>query len=547
MPEVVRRACNLCEACCGLELHVEGNKILSVRPDSADPRSEGYACPKGIAIADVHHDPDRIRQPMRRTPSGDFEPISWEVALAEATRGLADVQRRHGKDAVAMYIGNPVVHDHGAALVRAGLIAALGSRNCYSAGSQDTSPRFAASWYLYGSSFTTPIPDLERTDYLLCIGANPVVSNGSLLTAPNMRARLRRLRARGGRLVVVDPRRSETAREADEHVAILPGGDAALLLGMVRVLLDEDRVDRAALDALASGFDAVEARVRRLDRVALVASSGLSWETIARLAREFASAETSAAYARIGVCNNRFGTLASWATDVLNLVAGRLGAVGGSMFSTPAVDPSRLSGLPGFDGHGRFHSRVRGLPETLGDLPAACLAEEIETPGDGQVRGLLTFAGNPVLSVPNGSRLDVALDQLEFQVSVDIYLNEATRHADLVLPPAWALAEDHYDLLFAPVAVRNFARWSPPAVEPEAGERADWEILLALAEGLGGGLTGVRPLDWLLEGAAKLGWKATPNHLLDALLRTGSRGDFFLPSALRFGRLRDGLSLQRLR
>jgi len=547
VPDIVRRACNLCEACCGLELHVEGNKILSVRPDDADPLSEGYACPKGIAIADVHHDPDRVRQPMRRTPSGDFEPVSWEVALAEATRGLADVQRRHGKDAVALYIGNPVVHDHAAALVRAGLMAALGSRNCYSAGSQDTSPRFAASWYLYGSSFATPIPDLERTDYLLCIGANPVVSNGSLLTAPNMRARLRRLRARGGRLVVVDPRRSETAREADEHVAILPGGDAALLLGMVRVLLDEDRVDRAAIDALASGFAAVEARVRRLDRVALAASSGLSWETITRLAREFASAPTSAAYARIGVCNNRFGTLASWATDVLNLVAGRLGAAGGSMFSTPAVDPSRLSGIPGFDGHGRFHSRVRGLPETLGDLPAACLAEEIEALGNGQVRGLLTFAGNPVLSVPNGTRLDAALEQLEFQVSVDIYLNETTRHADLVLPPAWALAEDHYDLIFAPVAVRNFARWSPPAVEPEPGERADWEILLALAEGLGGGLTGVRPLDWLLKGAAKLGWQATPNHLLDLLLRTGTHGDGFLPRALRFGRFREGLSLQALR
>lgn len=547
MPEVVRRACNLCEACCGLELHVEGDKILSVRPDAGDLFSAGYACPKGIAIADVHHDPDRLRQPMRRTPSGDFEPVSWEAALAEATRRLADVQKRHGKDAVALYVGNPVVHDHAAALVRAGLIAALGSRNCFSAGSQDTSPRFATSWHLYGSSFVTPIPDLERTDFLLCVGANPVVSNGSLLTAPNMRARLRRLRARGGRLVVVDPRRSETAREADEHVAILPGGDAALLLGMLRVLLDEERVDRAAIESLASGFDTVESRVRRLDTAALASSCGVSWETIARLAREFAAAPTSAAYSRIGVCNNRFGTLATWATDLLNLAAGRLGAPGGSMFTTPAVDASRLSGLPGFDGHGRFHSRVRGLPETLGDLPAACLAEEIETPGTGQVRALLTFAGNPVLSVPNGARLDAALGQLDFMVSVDIYLNETTRHADLVLPPAWALAEDHYDLLFAPVAVRNFARWSPPAVQPEPGERADWEILLALAEGLGGGLTGVRPVDWLLSGAARLGLRVTPNHLLDLLLRTGTYGDGLLPRALRFGRFRDGLSLARLR
>ena len=546
MPEIVRRSCSLCEACCGLELHVEGEKILAVRPDAEDPRSQGFACPKGIAIAGVHDDPDRLRQPMRRTPSGDFEPVSWEVALAEATRRLDAVRREHGKDAVALYVGNPVVHDHAAALVRAGLIAALGTRNCYSAGTQDTSPRFATSWHLYGSSFATPIPDLERTDYLLCVGANPVVSNGSLLTAPNMRRRLRDLRTRGGRLVVVDPRRSETAREADEHLAILPGGDAALLLGMVRVLLDEDRADRAAIARLALDFEPVEARIRGLDRAALAAACGIAWDEIARVAREFAAAPSGAAYSRIGVCNNRFGTLGTWATDLLNLVAGRLGVPGGSMFTTPAVDASRLSRLPGFDGHDRFRSRVRGLPETLGDLPSACLAEEIETPGDGQVRALLTYAGNPVLSVPNGSRLDAALERLDFMVSVDLYLNETTRHADLVLPPSWSLTEHHYELLFAPVAVRNFARWSPPAVPARPGEKADWEILLALAEGLGGGLTGVAPLDTLLRGAARLGWRATPDHLLDLLLRTGVHGDALLPRALRFGRFRDGLSLARL-
>lgn len=547
MTERIHRACNLCEACCGLEFHVDGDKILSVRPDAEDSFSQGYACPKGIAIADVHHDPDRLRQPARRTSSGHFEPVSWEAAIEEACGRLDAVRKRHGRDAVAVYIGNPVVHDHSAALVRQGLLAALGSRNCYSAGSQDTSPRFAASWHLYGSSFATPIPDLERTDHLLCIGANPVVSNGSLLTAPNIRARLRALRARGGRLVVVDPRRTETAREADEHVAILPGGDAALLLGMLRVLLDEERLDRAAVGRLARGFEAIESRVRALEPEALAAGSGVSFETIARLAREFAAAPTSAAYSRVGVCNSRFGTLATWATDLLNLAAGRLGEPGGSMFTTPAVDVSRLSRVPGMDGHGRFTSRVRGLPETLGDLPAACLAEEIETPGPGQVRGLLSYAGNPVLSVPNGRRLERALAGLEFMVSVDLYLNETTRHAHLVLPPAWSLTEGHYDLLFAPVAVRNFARWSPAVVPARPGERADWEILLALAEGLGGGLSGVRPLDRLLRLARRLGWRATPEHMLDLLLRTGSQGDGLLPRPLRFGRFRHGLSLARLR
>jgi anaerobic selenocysteine-containing dehydrogenase len=547
MPRSILRTCHLCEACCGLEFHVEGDKILSVRPDAGDPLSQGYACPKGIAIADVHDDPDRLRQPMRRTPSGDFEPVSWDVALAEACRRLGGVRERHGRDAVAVYIGNPVVHDYAAALVRQGLLSALGTRNCFSAGSQDTSPRFATSWHLYGSSFALPVPDVDRTDYFLCIGANPVVSNGSLLTAPNLRGRLRALRARGGRLVVVDPRRTETAREADEHVAILPGGDTALLLGMLHVLLEEGRVDRAAVAALARGFEAVESRVRRLEPAGLAAASGIAFATIARLAREFADAPTSAAYSRVGVCNSRFGALATWATDLLNLAAGRLGEIGGSMFPTPAVDLARLSRVPGMDGHGRFRSRVRGLPETLGDLPAACLAEEIETPGPGQVRALLTFAGNPVLSVPNGGRLDAALAGLETMVSVDLYLNETTRHADLVLPPAWSLTQEHYDLVVAAAAVQDFARWSPAVVAPRPGERADWEILVALAEGLGGGMTGLRPLDRLLARLRRRGWRATPAHGLDLLLRSGSYGDRFLPRPLRSRRADRGLSLARLR
>jgi len=337
MPRSVYRNCHLCEACCGLEFHVEGDKILSVRPDAEDARSRGYACPKGIAIAGVHDDPDRLRRPMRRTPSGDFEPVSWDVALKEACARLGEIRDRHGRDAVAVYVGNPVVHDFGVALVRQGLLKALGTRNCYSAGSQDTSPRFASSWHLYGTSFALPIPDLEQTDYLLCIGANPLVSNGSILTAPDMRGRLRELRARGGRLVVVDPRRTETAREADEHVAILPGGDTALLLGMLRVLLDEGRVDRDAVARLARGFDAIEARVRALEPAALEAACGIPFDTTARLAREFADARTGSVYSRIGVCNSRFGTLGTWATDLLNLAAGRLGEPGGAMFTTAAV------------------------------------------------------------------------------------------------------------------------------------------------------------------------------------------------------------------
>ncbi|MDJ0786011.1 MAG: molybdopterin-dependent oxidoreductase [Myxococcota bacterium] len=538
MPTIVPRNCHLCEACCGLELHVEGDKILSVRPDKQHPQSKGYACPKGIAIADVHHDPDRLRRPMRRQGDGSFEPIAWEEALDLAAEGLGAVRKRHGADAVALYVGNPVVHNYGAALVRSGLMKALGTKNAYSAGSQDTSPRFATSFHLYGSSFANPIPDVDRTDFFLCIGANPVVSNGSALTAPNMRARLRALRERGGRLVVVDPRRSETAREADEHLAILPGGDAALLFGMIRVLLEAGRVDRVAVDAVAAGFEAFEDRIRALDPRALAQAAGIPEAEIGRLAHEFADAPTSVAYSRVGVCNSRFGTLATFAGDLLNLVAGRLGQVGGALFSTPAADLCLLSKIPGMDGHGRFRTRVRGLPETLGDLPAACLAEEMETPGEGQVRALLTYAGNPVLSTPNGRRLAQNLERLDFMVSVDLYVNETTRHADLILPPAWALAEDHYDLVFATFGTRNVAHHMPPVVAKGQGEKEDWEILVAIAERLGGGMLGTPGIDGALRLARRAGFSVTPRHVLDWMIRSGPHGD-------RFG-LRSGLSLAKL-
>ncbi len=526
--ETVFRTCTLCEATCGLRLEVDGDRIVSVRGDDDDVFSHGYVCPKGIAIADVHHDPDRVRTPLRRTSDGRFVPIGWEEALTLVAERLGSLRAAHGADAIAAYMGNPVVHNHGALLVRSGFLKALGTRNSYSAGSQDTSPRFATSYHLYGSSLVVPVPDVDRTDYLLCIGANPLVSNGSFLTAPNVKARLRALRARGGRLVVVDPRRTETAREADEWVPIRPGADAAFLLAMVHVLVADGRVDDAAVDALAEGWGRVRERLDAFAPERVAEFTGVPAATTRRLAQEFADAPTGSAYSRIGVCNNRFGTLATWATDVLNLAAGRLGAVGGAMFPTPPIDVAGLAPYLG-DGHGRWRSRVRGLPETLGDLPAAALAEEIETPGPGQVRGLVVFAGNPVLSVPNGRRLGRALGQLEFMVAIDLYVNETSRHADVILPPAWTLAEDHVDLLMPNHAVRNVARWCPPVVERKAEERADWEILLEIAERLGGGATGVPVVDRGIRVARRLGMRWTPSATAALLLRLGPHGDRFLP------------------
>jgi anaerobic selenocysteine-containing dehydrogenase len=528
--KTVFRACTLCEANCGLRFDVEGDRIVRVRADEDDPISRGYVCPKGIAIAQVHDDPDRLRQPLRRVAPDRFEPIAWPEALELAAAGLARVRAKHGGDSLAVYWGNPVIHNHGALLVRHAVNAALGTRNVFGAGSQDVSPRFATSYHLYGSSLSLPVPDVDRTDFFLCVGANPLVSNGSVMTAPDLRGRLRRLRERGGRLVVVDPRRSETAQAADEHVAIRPGTDAALLLALAALIV---RSPAAPLDALRAhdGWDAVEARLRALDLDACAGWTGVPQETIVRLAREFAARPSSVAYSRVGVCNGRFGTLGTYATDLLNAVAGRLGSVGGAMFPSPALDVRRIVRPLGLDGHERWRTRVRGLPETLGEVPSAALAEEIETPGAGQVRALLTFAGNPVLSTPNGRRIAAALGALEFMVSIDLYVNETTRHADLILPPAWSLAEEHWDVFFPLMSVRNAVRQSPPVVERRAGELHDWEILLGLVRGLGGGPFGVRALDALWRVAERLGARWSPGPLLAFLLRTGRWGDRFLPGS----------------
>ena len=539
MATTVYRTCSLCEACCGLAFEIADNRILSVRPDKDDVFSKGYVCPKGVAMAAVHNDPDRLRRPMLRKPDGGFEPVSWQDAFDLAASRLAEIRRRHGDDAVALYWGNPSGHNHGAMLLLQPLTAALGTRNRYSAGSQDANPRLAVSYFLYGSAFSIPVPDIDRTDYFLCLGANPLISNGSVMTAPDLRGRIRAVRKRGGRVVVVDPRRTETTAEADEHVSIRPGGDAALLLAMVNTLIAENRVDRVFLDRWTSGWERVAQLIGEFTAHTVEEATGVPAATIERLAHDFADARAPVAYSRVGVCVAPFATLATYATDLLNVATGRLGREGGPMFPSPPIDVVDIARKNGLDGLGRWRSRVRGLPETMGDLPAATLADEIETPGRGQVRALITFAGNPVLSAPNGRRLDAALSKLDFMVSIDIYLNETTRHADLVLPPAWALADDHIDVVFAAVAVRNIARWSPAVVKPGADERADWQILLELIERLGGGPTGTRWLDRVLAGASWLGYRWKPSHVIDLALRLGPYGDRFLPWS-------NGLSLRKL-
>jgi anaerobic selenocysteine-containing dehydrogenase len=519
MAEMRKATCMLCEAVCGLSVELEGGAVRSVRGDREDPFSRGYVCPKATAIPDIMSDPDRVRAPMRRMGER-WETVGWDAALDEAAARLAAVQRRYGRGAVAVYLGNPTVHSYSAMLAIPFFVRAFGTRARFSATSVDQLPQMLASLSMFGHQVLLPIPDVDRTAYMLMLGANPLASNGSLMTAPGIGARLRALRARGGRLVVVDPRRTETAEIADEHVAIRPGGDAALLLGMLHVIVAEGRVALGRLAPFTDGTEVVTRMVARFSPERVAARAGVDAATIRRLAREFSSSTSAVCYGRVGACTQEFGGLAAWLVNVLNIVTGNLDRAGGAMFTRPAVDLVGVTARTGDRGHfGAWRSRVRGLPEFGGELPVATLAEEIETPGEGQIRALVTFAGNPVLSSPNGARLERALSKLEVMVSIDVYRNETTRHAHLILPTTFGFERDHYDLVFYALAVRNAARFAPALVAPPPGVRDDFEVLLDLATRLrahGGGKRG-RMQDLTLRGLRALG----PRRLLDLLLRVG--------------------------
>lgn len=467
------RACPLCEAICGLELQYEGEALVAIRGDAADPFSRGHVCPKGNAILDLEADPDRLRQPLRRR-GRDFEEIGWDEALAEAGERLAAVQRDHGPDAVAAYVGNPNVHHFGHIAYLPPLLKALRSRNVFSASSVDQWPHQLVDYLMFGHQFLLPIPDLDRTGFMLMLGANPVASNGSLMTAPGIEKRLRALVARGC-LVVVDPRRSETAAIASEHLAVRPGTDAWFLLAFLQALQRIGTPRLAAYGERLAGFDAAMTAIAAAPVGDPLARCGIPAATITRLAASFHASEHAVAYGRMGVSTQAHGTLCQWLLQLVNLYCGQLDREGGSLPNTPVfpiTGPGTSAGS-----FGRWRSRVRGLPEVGGELPVAALCEEIATPGEGQVRGLLTCAGNPVLSTPDGAALDRALAGLEAMVSVDIYVNETTRHADLILPPASMLSQPHYDLIFNAFAVRRVARYSPPLRAQATDERADWQIL----------------------------------------------------------------------
>jgi len=509
----------LCEALCGLEVEHDGTTVSKIRGDAQHVFSRGHICPKGVALQDLQNDPDRLKQPLKRV--GDrYEPISWDEAFAFAGRRLAEIQRAHGRDAVATYFGNPAAHSYSAILFFQQLVQALGTNNRFSASSIDTLPRFFASYAMYGNQVQVPVPDVDRTDYFLMLGANPMVSNGSAMTAPDMDGRLRKLRARGGKLVVIDPRRSETAAVADEHHFIRPGTDALFLAAILNVLFAEGLARPGHLAPLLDGWGDLLRVFAPYTPARVARATGIPADVTIRLARELAAAPTAVVYGRMGTSVQEFGTLASWLTDLVTIATGNLDRVGGAMFTTPAFDlpgVARTLKLAGsFDTR---RSRVSGYPEFAGEYPVAALAEEIDTPGAGQVRALVVMAGNPVLSCPNGRRLDRALESLEFMVSIDIYRNETSRHADLILPTTFGLEHEQYSVLNLGLAVRNVAHWSPAILEKPKDLRHDWEVLLSLAEHVERARGGLEAVKGRARGG--FGRAMGARRMLDIFLRIG--------------------------
>ena len=472
------RACNLCEAICGLEIKHQNGHVISITGDKADPFSRGHICPKAVALKDVYEDPNRLRQPLKRVEAIDgavsWQEIGWTQAFDEVTTRLRVVRAQHGPNAIAFYGGNPSVHNSGTLLTAPGVIRAIGTRSVYSATSVDQLPHHFAAWQLFGHPLLMPVPDIDHTDFWIIMGGNPIASNGSIMTAPDVATRLRAIQQRGGKVIVIDPRRTETAHRADQHLFIRPGTDAFLLLAMTQVLFAENLVNIGRLADVTDGVEILAEAVAPFTPERVADATGIAADTIRQLTRDFATTKRAALYGRVGVSTQQFGGLCLWLINALNLLTGHLDEIGGMMFTSPAFDI--LGRKQVYTKYDRFRSRVGQRPEFMGELPVSGLAEEILTPGEGQLRALMTSCGNPVLSTPNGGQLDEALAQLDFMVSVDIYLNETTRHADYILPPATGLEIAHYDLTFHALAIRNTARYSEPMVPKPAGTLYDWEI-----------------------------------------------------------------------
>lgn len=581
MPSTARtalRICPLCEATCGLTLTIEGTaegeRVTGARGDRDDVFSHGFICPKGASFPEADSDPDRLERPLVRK-DGVLQEASWGEAFDAVAAGLRPLIEQQGPQAVGVVLGNPNVHTMAGALYPPVLLSSIGTRNIFTASTVDQMPKHVSSGLLFGDALAIPVPDLDHTDHLILLGANPLDSNGSLCTAPDFPGKLKALRARGGTLTVVDPRRTRTAKLADRHLAIRPGTDALLLAAMVQVLFEEKLTALGALEEQVEGVEDVRDAVRHFTPDAVSAACDVPADTIRALARDLAAAPTAAVYGRVGASTVAYGTLTNWLVDVLNVLTGNLDRPGGVLFPLSATDraPGPAGPGKGFP-LGRWHSRVSRHPEAKGELPIAALAEEIDTPGDGAIRAVVVIGANPVLSAPDGDRLDKALESLDFMVSVDPYLNETSCHAHVVLPPPPPAQSAHFDFAFNALAVRNQVRYTRAALPLEKGRMAETEILARLvlavgsispteSGGSGGGMHGADPatVDTMViernlgkavaqehsaaygrdpgELAAMLTGESGPERRLDLMLRLGAYGD-------GFGVREDGLTLDRV-
>lgn len=473
------RTCNICEAMCGLEIKHQDKEILSIKPDKQDPFSKGHICPKAVALQDYYKDPDRIRTPMQKTENG-WQEISWEAAFDTIVEKIQGIQATHGNNAVGVYMGNPNAHNLGNSLFLKKFHRALKTNNIFSSASADQLPHHVASNYMFGSGLVLPVPDIDRTDHMLIIGANPIVSNGSVMTAAGVPERLKDIKKRGGKVVVVDPRRTETAKMASEHIFIRPEKDALLLLAMINTIIEAGLTEFGHLQSMIEGFDDLRQAARPFSPDAVAEVVGIASEKIRQLAHDMAKAPTAVCYSRMGASTQSFGGLCLWLTYVLNIITGNFDRAGGAMLPLPALDLLANTPKGRISNYGRHQSRVRQLPYYNSEFPVATLAEEILTEGEGQIRAMFTVAGNPVLSAPGGDDLTDAFASLDFMVSIDIYLNETTKHADIFLPATTGLEINHYDVFFNSLSVRNNAKFSPALFEKEENQKHDWEILKTL-------------------------------------------------------------------
>lgn len=508
--------CRICEALCGMVATVEDGRVVKLRPDKEHPLSRGLACPKGVAMVEVHNDPDRVLHPLRRQPDGSFARASWEEALSDIGTRLGATIAAHGGRSVGWYMGNPGGFSYSHVMWVKGLLDALGSQHFYNANSQDVANRFAASALLYGSPALVPIPDLRRTRFLLIVGANPLVSHGSLISAPRMKEQLHEIVERGGRVIAVDPRRTETAR-AFEHLPITPDSDAFLLLSLLQVLFAEGLADEVALRTQASGSGWLRTAVRAFAPEDTERHTGVRAATVRALARELAAADGASVYGRTGSCLGRFGTLTAALIDAVNLVTGNLDRAGGAVFGSPPVSLDELAEELDADTYGRTRSRVGGFPDVLGAMPATLMAQEITTPGEGSLRAMFVSAGNPVLSCPDGDGLEAALGELDLLVGLDLYVNETNKHADWILPTTTFLEREDLPLATLAHYVQPFVQWTEPVVAPAGEARQEWQIIDQVAARIG-----VVPMsDPRLRTLGRLGLRLKPRRIIDLLLRRG--------------------------